>query len=69
MRNYGATKDDPYGDNRPYHMAAKIRADGRVSPLCADPPRALHLRARWTIRQDAVTCKRCLAALSKVNGC
>ena len=44
------------------HFAAKIRADGAVSPLCAKKPRALDLtQSTWTLRREAVTCPRCLA--------
>lgn len=49
---------------RVYHMAAKIATDGsgRVSPLCARRPRALSLKCEmWTLRWEAVTCRRCLA--------
>lgn len=58
-----AKQDNPYA--KPYHMAKLIRADGRVSPLCANPPRALDLkRGLWTLGQSAVTCPRCLKALA-----
>lgn len=49
---------DPY--RKPYHMAAKINDRGGVSPLCASTPRALDLSwERWTIRKEAVTCRKC----------
>ncbi|HYE70619.1 MAG TPA: hypothetical protein VD932_03750 [Aquabacterium sp.] len=42
-------------------MAKKIRADGRVSPLCAKVPRAISLdRASWTLLAAHVTCRKCL---------
>jgi hypothetical protein len=51
---------------KPVHMAAKVAPDGRVSPLCAARPRAIDLRrATWTLRPEAVTCPRCLAALKE----
>jgi hypothetical protein len=54
---------------RPIHMAAHVRPDGAVSPLCASRPRALALgRASWTLRPTAVTCRRCLARLGKGEG-
>lgn len=49
---------------KPVHMAKHIRQDGAVSPLCAKTPRALNLaKAVWTIRPEAVTCKKCSAIL------
>ena len=49
---------------RTYHRAAKIREDGSVSALCFKSPRAIDMRrATWTIRDEAVTCPRCLEAL------
>jgi hypothetical protein len=57
-------EDDPCHD-RIYHMAKLLRSDGKaVSPLCAEKPRRINLsRELWTIRPEAVTCKRCLAIL------
>ncbi len=44
------------------HRAAKIAGDGRVSPLCAEKPRAINLkRATWTLQPDVVTCPKCRA--------
>jgi hypothetical protein len=55
------TSDDPYCDNKPYHMAHLFSSGGDVSPLCAAKPRRLNLRREtWTIRWEAVTCPRCL---------
>lgn len=46
------------------HKAAKINADGGVSLLCADEPRAINLkRVTWTNRNEAVTCPQCLARI------
>jgi hypothetical protein len=51
-----------YHDLKPIHLAAKIRADGRVSAACFTKPRAICLGlASWTLRPEAVTCKKCLA--------
>jgi len=56
--------DDPYHDRKKYHMACKFTEDGEVSALCFDPPRAINLkRELWTIRKEAVTCKKCKALL------
>lgn len=56
---------DPYHDKKIYHLAKQQDGQGRVSPLCADPPRALNLkRELWTLRPEAVTCKKCLAKLA-----
>jgi hypothetical protein len=53
---------------RPVHMAAKVRSDGGVSPLCAVRPRSIDVRrATWTLQPDAVTCPRCLARLPAKN--
>ena len=47
-----------------YHFADKIDEDGNVSALCFKAPKAIDLgRASWTIRAEAVTCRRCKAAL------
>ena len=45
------------------HMASKI-SDRGVSALCFATPRPILLSvATWTLRADAVTCRRCLAQL------
>lgn len=50
---------------KPVHRAKLIGEGGCVSPLCAPRPRAINLRrATWTLRDEAVTCKRCLAKLA-----
>jgi hypothetical protein len=54
--------DDPYHDDKVYHKAALMKPQGQVSPVCAKKPRALNLnRELWTLRWEAVTCKKCLA--------
>jgi hypothetical protein len=60
---------DPYRDRKPYHMAALVNPEGGVSSLCAARPRALNLkRETWTIRWEAVTCKKCLARRPAADG-
>ena len=52
--------------NKVYNKADKIAPDGRVSALCFRKPHAICLaRALWTLRWEAVTCKRCLALRSE----
>jgi hypothetical protein len=49
-----------------YHWGAKINANGDVSALCFEKPRAINLsRASWTNRKEAVTCPKCLTRLNK----
>lgn len=53
----------PYDHTRakPVHRADKINNRGGVSALCFARPRAIDLgRATWTIRDEAVTCSKCL---------
>lgn len=46
------------------HRAKLIRGDGGVSALCFAQPRKIDLgRATWTNRDEAVTCRRCLALM------
>src|SRR6267154_360032 len=53
---------------KPIHYAKLVRSDGAISPLCAKKPRALDLtESAWTIRKEAVTCKRCIRLLSQSN--
>ncbi len=56
---------DPYGDRpKKYHKAARFGGGGRVSALCSRRPRAINLtKASWTLRDEAVTCKKCLAIM------
>jgi len=47
------------------HLAKMIDKNGNVSPLCASTPRKINLaKESWTIRDDAVTCKKCLSAMT-----
>lgn len=50
-----------------YHMASKIDQHGNVSALCYDKPRPIPLAKghSWTIRSEAVTCRKCLARMKK----
>ena len=55
----------PPPKRKPVHMAKMVNKAGGVSPLCASRPRAIDLkRATWTNRAEAVTCERCLKALT-----
>lgn len=57
-------KDDPYHDIKKVHKAHLMSKRGGVSPLCAETPRAIRLsRETWTLRDEDVTCEKCLAAL------
>ncbi len=59
------SKDDPYHDEKKYHMADLVRDGGKVSALCFKRPRAINLNvALWTNRTEAVTCKKCLRLLA-----
>lgn len=59
--------DHPY--QKIYHKAKHMTADGLVSPLCAKRPKALDLaKELWTLRDEAVTCKKCKALLSRSEG-
>lgn len=54
--------------SKPIHRAKHMTGDGRVSPLCATIPRAINLKiATWTLRDDAVTCPKCLKRLASSN--
>jgi hypothetical protein len=56
---------DPYHDEKIYHFAAKINANGDVSALCYKVPRAINLKITlWTNRPEAVTCQKCKRALA-----
>lgn len=49
-----------------YHFASKVNQHGGVSALCYSKPRSICLsNASWTIREEAVTCKKCLRLMSK----
>lgn len=48
-----------------YHRAYLMSAQG-VSALCFRRPRSIDLRrATWTNRDEAVTCKKCLAIIAR----
>lgn len=58
-------KDDPYRDDKKYHFAISF-SDKGASALCFKRPQAINLNfASWTIRTEAVTCKKCLRLLNK----
>jgi hypothetical protein len=49
---------------KPYHKGARMNQKGGVSALCFKKPRAINLsQASWTTKDEAVTCKKCLAIL------
>jgi hypothetical protein len=59
---------DPYHEKKPIHKAAKMNDKGQVSALCAEKPRAISLKvATWTLRNEAVTCKKCLAKIKRLS--
>lgn len=52
---------------RIYHRAKHIGPNGEVSALCFKKPRAIDMTSRetWTIRDEAVTCRKCKNALKR----
>lgn len=58
---------DPHGVGRLYHRADKINPSGAISALCYPTPRAIPTTGRetWTLRDEAVTCPKCLKILAK----
>lgn len=53
---------------KPVHMAGKMRDDGAVSAKCFNKPRPIDLsKASWTLRPEAVTCKRCIAIAERAR--
>jgi hypothetical protein len=61
-------KTDPYGDAKFYHRAHLMDDRGNVSALCFKFPRAISgRRASWTIRDEAVTCPKCLTVLALIR--
>lgn len=49
-----------------YHRAHLMGPDGQVSALCFKRPRAIDLRtASWTLRDDEVTCPKCIATINR----
>jgi len=48
------------------HKAKLVASHGDVSPLCAKTPRKIDLsKESWTLRDNAVTCPKCLVELQK----
>lgn len=61
-------QNDPYHDQKKYHMADAVNSNGGVSAVCFTRRRAINLRrALWTLRWEAVTCKKCLALRPKLE--
>lgn len=61
-----ASDEDLYFGIKPYHMFNLVSDKGDVSPLCAKRPRKINLKKElWTLKSEAVTCKRCLAKLGE----
>lgn len=47
-----------------YHRASLINEEGKVSALCFTTARPIDLgKASWTNRDEAVTCRKCLALI------
>ena len=43
------------------HFADLVNPNGGVSALCFERPRSISLsQASWTLRSEAVTCRKCL---------
>ncbi len=64
------SRDDPYHDEKKYHMADLFAPNGDVSALCFARPRAINLKvALWTLREEDVTCKKCLRLLRDDKPC
>jgi uncharacterized membrane protein YgcG len=47
-----------------YHKADKIKENGEVSALCFTTPHMIPNTEMWTIRDEAVNCRKCLAILA-----
>lgn len=61
------TKDEcpPLPPTKVRHRGDKIDQRGRVSALCFPKPRAIDMkRATWVMRDEAVTCRNCLAIIN-----
>ncbi len=54
-------------DARVYHKAAKLNSHSQVSALCYPTPRAIPKSEQWTIRNEAVTCKKCIKKISALE--
>ncbi len=60
------TFEGPAPKAKVYHRADKIAPNGDVSALCYQRPRPIDLRkASWTIRDEGVTCPKCLAEMDR----
>lgn len=47
------------------HKAKLVSDKGDVSPLCAKKPRKVNMnKENWTLRNEAVTCPKCLKELT-----
>lgn len=56
----------PLPPTRMRHRASKIDPKGRVSALCFPKPRAIDMkRATWVMNDDAVTCPKCRAIITR----
>lgn len=59
-RNFTTTRDFM----KIYHRADKINKNGAVSALCFLKPKRINLsKELWTLRDEAVTCEKCLAII------
>lgn len=59
-------KDDPYFDQKVYHMAGLMNNHGGVSALCYSKPHTINLARgqSWTLRAEDVTCPKCRKILA-----
>lgn len=46
--------------DQPVHLARAITSGGQIRPWCYLTRRVLPPRAKWTNRESAATCRRCL---------
>jgi len=47
------------------HKATKVNQNGNVSALCFKSPRSINMKtSTWVLRDEAVTCPRCLVILA-----
>jgi len=65
-----ASPDDPYRDRKKYHYSRKFGENGEVFALCFKTEKKIDLNVSlWTIRKEAVTCKKCLKILGGISEC
>ncbi len=58
-------KKDLYNDNKTVHFVDKIHPAGSVSACCYKRPKPINSElAKWTVREGAVTCRKCLVILN-----